>query len=390
MNRRTLLVFLSIAGLLLGGWGIWRLVGQRPTESVQSNLLGALSSAADGAFTRADGPRELRFPADQGPHPDFQTEWWYYTGNLTAQDGREYGFQLTFFRRALSAPAEQVQRLSNWGTNQIYLAHFALTDVSGKQFYYQERFERGAAGLAGAQVDPAYRVWLQDWQVNQTGATSFQLTAAQNGAALSLTLQDEKGPVLQGDRGYSQKGPDAGSASYYVSQTRLKAAGTVTLDGVKIPVSGLSWMDHEWSTSALSVGQVGWDWFSIQLDDGSELMAYTLRQADGSVDPYSRGTLIAADGSTRALQAADFTLKVEDSWKSPHSGGVYPAGWVLQIPSAGLTLRIHPALADQELNTSIIYWEGSVRVSGERNGKPVSGKGYTELTGYAQSLAGKF
>ncbi|HMN60926.1 MAG TPA: lipocalin-like domain-containing protein, partial [Anaerolinea sp.] len=340
-----------------------------------------------GDYARADGVRPFEFPKDMGPHPDFQTEWWYYTGNLKAENGQEYGFQLTFFRRALLGSEGQsilAQRSSAWATDQVYLAHFALTDVAGGQFHAFERFERGAEGL------PMYRVWLHDWSVEQTGPETYQLKAEQDGVALRLDLQDVKGLILQGDRGYSQKGPQPGNASYYVSQTRLRAGGEITVAGKTLAVSGTSWMDHEYSTSALSEGQVGWDWFSIQLDDGSEWMLYTIRRADGSIDPFSKGTLIAPDGTTRSLAAGDFTIEALDTWKSPHSGGVYPSRWRIQVPSEGLTLQIEPLIADQELNLSFVYWEGAVRISGECNGAAVSGKGYVELTGYAGSMAGEF
>jgi predicted secreted hydrolase len=387
MNRRrsqwaSIFIAVALFATLSGG------CAPKPLEQVQARLVGMPAEA--GSFARADGVRELTFPKDYGPHEDFQTEWWYYTGNLADENGREFGYQLTFFRRGLSGQAEQAGRSSAWASDQVYLAHFALTDAANNQFHAFERFERGAAGLAGAQGLPQYRVWLQDWSVEQSGDGAYRLSAAQEGVEIHLELKDTKGPVLQGDQGYSQKGEDIANASYYVSQTRLETSGQVGVGGSLLAVSGLSWMDHEFSTSALSAGQVGWDWFSIQLDDGSELMLYTIRRADGSIDPFSKGTVIGADGKTRALNAGDFMVEVLDSWKSPHSGGVYPARWRLQVPFAGLTLQIDPLIADQELNVSYIYWEGAVRVSGERDGGAVMGKGYVELTGYAQSLAGDF
>ena len=333
------------------GWaagcdGCRRLLGLglalRPRQAggVQARLEGL--PPAEGAFARADGPVELTFPKDHGPHPDFQTEWWYYTGNLQAADGRRYGYQLTFFRRAVSAPDERSLRESQWAADQVYLAHFALTDVDGGQFHAEERFERGAAGLAGAAGEPAFAVWLQDWRVEQTGEDTYRLAAAQEGVSIALELTDRKGPVLQGQQGYSQKGPEAGNASYYISQTRLESSGTVRVNGEEVAVSGWSWMDHEYSTSALSEGQVGWDWFSIQLDNDREMMVYTLRRADGSVDPYSKGTLIFEDGDTRTLTAEEFSIEATEAWTSPHSGAVYPAGWVIRVPGEGLELTVEP------------------------------------------------
>ena len=231
--------------------------------------------AASGEFERVTGPMDLQFPRDHGAHPDTQTEWWYATGNLDGPDGERYGFQLTFFRRALLGVDLREARGSAWGADQVYMAHFTLTDRENQQFYAYERLERGAVGLAGATGEGGMDVWLHDWKVMQTGADHYQLTAAEGGVRLELEMKDRKGPVLQGDRGYSRKGPEEGNASTYISQTRLETVGTLAIDGRQMQVQGLSWMDHEFSTSALSPGQIGWDWFSIQLDDGSELMMYT-------------------------------------------------------------------------------------------------------------------
>jgi predicted secreted hydrolase len=269
------------------------------------------------------------------------------------------------------------------------MAHFALTDAQGREHRAFERLGRGAAGLAGAQAAP-YEVWLDDWSVQEVRPGTVRLRAAQDGLALDLLLAERKGPILNGDRGYSQKGPDPGNASYYYSLTRLETSGTVQAGGRSFDVSGWSWMDHEWSTSSLSAGQVGWDWFSIQLDDGSELMVFQLRREDGSVDPFSSGTLIAADGTARRLDRGDFDIQVLDTWRSPQSGAAYPSGWTVSVPSAGLTLDIEPFLANQELSVSYAYWEGAVRVRGTRSDRPVTGSGYVELTGYAGSMAGQF
>jgi predicted secreted hydrolase len=352
-------------------------------------------------FEKANGSRVLRFPADQGPHPDFQTEWWYYTGNLETTDGRHFGYQLTFFRRALMPAADLVQRDSDWAANQVYMAHFALTDVGAGRFHNHELLARGAANLAGAQSAP-YRVWLYNWQVEQEGENKYKLQAAQDGIAIDLDLADTKGLVLQGTHGYSQKGPAPGDASYYISQTRLLSEGIVKVENEKFRVSGLSWMDHEFSTSALASDQVGWDWFSIQLgaangqsksgDSGepTEIMVFQIRKANGSIDPYSSGTLIYRDGRTRHLDKKDFEITSLDTWQSPRTKARYPSRWTVKIPSAQLDLQIEPYLADQELNVSYDYWEGAVKISGKYNGRPVIGNGYVELTGYAASMAGEF
>jgi predicted secreted hydrolase len=360
----------------------------RPGEpEVQAQLV-AIGDEATG-FARAEGPRPLLFPADHGPHPDYQTEWWYYTGNLENSDGRHFGYQLTFFRRALVPPAQRQDRSSNWATDQVYMAHFALTDVAGRRHQAFERFARGAAGLAGAQAAP-YGVWLEDWSVEEVEPNVVHLHAVQEDLALDLLLTDGKGPVLQGDGGYSQKGPEPGNASYYYSQTRLETWGTVQVGDTLYQVDGLSWMDHEFSTSALGPDQVGWDWFALQLDDDSELMVFQIRKADGSVDPFSSGTLVAPDGSTRHLSHKDFEIGVGATWRSPRSGATYPARWMVEVPTADLTLQIEPYLADQELNVSYTYWEGAVRISGEQAGSAISGSGYVEMTGYASSMQGQF
>lgn len=340
-------------------------------------------------YTRADGSQTVVFPRDFGPHLDYQTEWWYYTGNLDTADGRHFGYELTFFRGALLPPALAPERSSDWATNQIYMAHLALSDVDGNQFYAFQRFARGAAELAGAESDP-YHVWLEDWNVEQTGSGVYQLTASNEDIQLELQLTDEKGPVLHGDEGYSQKGPAAGNASYYYSQTRLATQGSIRIGDETFAVSGLSWKDHEYSTNVLSQGQVGWDWFSIQLDDNYEVMLYQIRREDGSIDPFSSGTLIAPDGSTTQLSREDFAIETHDTWQSPHSDAVYPMGWTLHIPRADLELELSPYMRDQELNLSTIYWEGAVSITGTHNGLKVNGDGYVEMTGYAVAFDGQF
>ena len=387
-------------GLLAALVGIPLLLSQREAPQVQARLVALADGGSDvqsEGYLRAREPKDLEFPVDHGPHLDYQTEWWYYTGNLIADGGQRFGYQLTFFRRALVPPPLRAERESQWAADQIYMAHFALTDVAGRDYQAFERFSRGAVGLAGAQATP-YRVWLEDWQVEEVepGVTRMRAQVgspdaaeSQGTLALDLLLTDRKGPVLQGDRGFSPKGPQPGNASYYYSLTRLETSGTVQVGGASYQVSGLSWMDHEWSTSGLAADQIGWDWFSIQLDDGSELMVFQLRKEDGSIDLYSSGTFVAPDGSTRHLGREDFEIRVEDSWRSPNSGATYPAGWTVFVPSLELTLAIDPYLSDQELIVSYAYWEGAVRVEGERAGQSVSGNGYVELTGYAGSMQGQ-
>jgi predicted secreted hydrolase len=349
-----------------------------------------LASAPVTGFAKAYAPRPFQLPLDNGPHVDFQTEWWYYTGNLQDAAGRHFGYQLTFFRRGLT-PGAAPPRTSSLATNQIYFAHFAITDVAGDKHHFAERFSRGAAGLAGASGAP-YQVWLEDWRADSLNAdgTRLQLHAKEGDFALDLTLDSRKPIVAHGDRGLSPKSAEAGNASYYLSYTRMNTTGTITLNGTASAVAGTSWFDHEWSTSALGPKAVGWDWFSLQLDDEREIMFFQMRRTDGTLEPVSGGTLVAADGSTRRLAAADVQLSGADTWHSPATGAAYPSAWRVVIPSAQLDLRVQPWLAQQEMLVSFAYWEGAVQISGTSAGQAITGNGYVELTGYAGSLQGQF
>ena len=377
------LLFLGAAALFIGLAGSNIL---QPQNS-GSGLIAEIETPV--GFQRADGPLDWTFPKDFGPHPDYQTEWWYYTGNLEGEKGERFGYQLTIFRRAVLPDIDRAERESAWATEQIYMGHFALSDLSTGEHYAFERFVRGAAGLAGAQAEP-YQVWLENWGIEQISESQYRLTAKQDEIALDLLLEDLKGPILHGDRGYSQKGPEKGNASHYYSQTRLESSGTLQTPNGSYQVSGLSWKDHEFSTSALSAGQVGWDWFSIQLVDGSELMVFQIRRSDGSIDPFSSGTWISPNGEVILLERKDFEIQVEDSWRSPNSGAEYPSKWILNIPLLDLNLAVSPLLADQELNVSYNYWEGAVDVDGTAKGASISGSGYVEMTGYASSIEGEF
>lgn len=390
MNRSRVPILLFLVILLVASVLFGYSVFTRPDQSqqAQAQIIGLDVAPSISEFERVTGPRSLKFPLDHGPHPDFQTEWWYYTGNLQTSDDRHFGYQLTFFRRALQPASLRQPRNSRLAVEQIYMAHLAISDVAGNQFYAFERFERGAADLAGASAVPLYQVWLHDWSVKQVSENEYRLHAEEEDVTLDLTLVDEKGIVLQGDKGYSRKGPEVGNASIYYSQPRLESTGEIILNGISYSVSGLSWLDREISTSALSEGQVGWDWFALQLDDGSELMVYLLRRADGSVDSFSKGIYIQPGKVAVNLEASDFQVVSGRTWRSPHTGADYPAQWKINIPSVDLSLQIEPFFADQELNLSFIYWEGAVRVDGTRAGKNLAGSGYVELTGYARSLEG--
>jgi predicted secreted hydrolase len=377
----------GVVGLAVVLFGI-SLVDVSSGGDVSASAVLASAPTSTEGYARAIEPYDWQFPADFGPHPDFQTEWWYYTGNLADETGRRFGFQFTIFRRAI-AP-DTVESESAWRTNQVYMAHFTVTDVEADQFYQHQRFSRGAADLAGATVEPRYRVWLEDWAISAVNdeATLTQITAAAEDVQIDLTLEQVKPPALQGDQGLSPKSADIGNASYYYSLSRLLTAGTITLDGVAYDVSGTTWKDHEFSTSALGSDAQGWDWFGLHLDDNRELMLGRIRLLDGGFDPVFGGLLILPDGSTRKLESDDFTLEVTDTWLSPHTGAEYPAGWQIVIDIgefAPLALTLTPLIADQELHEGIAYWEGAVRITGD-----VTGYGYAELTGYSGTMNGRF
>lgn len=331
--------------------------------------------------------RKLTFPADHYSHPDFKTEWWYYTGHLQSESGKSYGYQVTFFRFGLRDRQTDMKDKSLF--TELYMAHFALSDIGAKKFLYRERINRGYGDKAGAATD-RYLVWNEDWKIEGSNK-EHRIYAGDRGTTLRLALTSLKPPVLHGQNGLSQKGEGEGRASYYYSLTRMEAEGELTVDGKKEKVRGLSWMDHEFGSNQLREDQVGWDWFSIQLDNQTELMLYLMRRKDGSVDPYSSGTLIDAKGKTTHLALKDYRVEVQDRWRSSKSGANYPMKWKVTIPSAETTLEIQPAFPAQELitnrSTRVTYWEGAVGIRGTYKNKPVTGDGYVEMTGYAGKLA---
>lgn len=374
-----------LAGLLIVSVTIasaWLIVSIQPPQVVaRVSLLNDIASGV--GFSRADHVREFRFPEDHGPHPEFQTEWWYYTGNLETSNGRHFGFQLTFFRRAITSTLSP--RLSNWATNQVYFAHFGLTDVQANSHNSTERFERGSIGLAGASGTP-YRVWLDDWRADSLDGIGnrVRLYAKDSKSVIDLTLSADKPPVLHGENGYSIKSSGLGNASYYYSLSRLSTEGTMTVNGEIFRVTGLAWMDHEFSTTSLGENSVGWDWFSLQFTDKRELMYFQIRQRDSSIEPLSSGTLIEPDGTSKPIALNQIKLHALQTWKSGESGALYPSKWSLEIPSERLVLTVTPYIEDQEMRVSITYWEGAVHVEGMSNGVNISGKGYVEMTGYAK------
>lgn len=363
---------------------------QRPrTNAVAADsLVGVLVDENNAGYSLATVPGAVRFPRDLGPHYDYQTEWWYYTGNLETADGRLFGYQLTFFRRALAPPGEGVAiaDASSWRTTQVYMAHFAISDISNRGFYPAEKFSRQALGLAGASSEP-YAVWLDDWYARESNNNSVQLFARTQNTVLDLTLTQTLPPILQGNAGLSVKGAQPGNASNYYSLVRQESRGTVSVNGDTFMVSGLSWKDHEYMTSALAPEDVGWDWFGLQFYNGTALMLFQIRQADGSVTRFSSGTFVAGDGGVIALESSDFRIKTTDRWTSDQSGATYPIAWEIEIERIGLTLRGAALMANQELRLSRTYWEGAVALEGRYQGMPISGRGYVEMTGYVQRLS---
>jgi predicted secreted hydrolase len=385
MSRRKVLAIVPLCvAALLAGWFLRRAVAPLSAPSPLPASITALPGGEDpGGFARATAPRAFRFPDDHGQHPEFRHEWWYFTGNLREPGGRRFGYQLTFFRFALSP--DPPARASRWATNQAYMAHFAITDAQGKRFRHFERTGRGALGLAGATARP-FRVWLDDWSAEGKSASTLpiRLRATEAEASLDLVLDTARPIVLQGDRGLSRKSAASGNASYYYSMTRLATRGSVRVDGVSFPVEGNSWLDREWGSSSLEKGQAGWDWFALQLSDGRDLMFYRLRSGDNVTDPFSAGTLVLPDGSVRPLSADDVRIETLGYWKSPETGARYPSRWRMRLPSERLELEVIPLIPDQELRTSVRYWEGAVGIHGTSRGEPVEGDGYVELTGYGE------
>jgi predicted secreted hydrolase len=355
-------------------------------------LLAGGAWAGEG-FESPQPGRVFQFPRDHGAHPDYKTEWWYYVGHLKAASGESFGYQLTFFRVALRKPPPPgLKARSAWSLNTVYFAHLALSDAARQTFAFREKAGRDALGLSGAAAGPM-RVWIDDWQAELQGE-EFHLQAQDRGLGLDLVLKPLKPPALHGQGGYSRKSANSDAASYYYSLPRLDTRGTIVVDGRKLAVTGASWMDHEFFTGAMAPNLAGWDWFSLQLADGWEVMLYLLRQKDGTVDQASSGTLIDPQGHTRYLKRSDFQVKPTGAWTSPHTRAKYPAGWEIVIPGPGYHLRLTPTLPDQEIRAQVpaqvTYWEGEVKIEGVKNGAPVKGAGYAELTGYAGGLGGRF
>ncbi|HEY7378776.1 MAG TPA: lipocalin-like domain-containing protein [Steroidobacteraceae bacterium] len=363
----------------------------------------ALGARTANPYARADAPRAFVFPTDHAAHPQFRHEWWYFTGHLDGPQGERFGFEVTFFRLALQPPSQPLAGESHWRTSQLYAAHFAVTDPERRVFHSTERFARDALELAGASGSPL-RVWLDDWSLTLPqrssntlrqgpsdalpGDTSepWRLQAHDGPYRLALELRPQGPPVLNGDAGLSRKSSSTSAASYYYSIPRLAVTGVLARDEASMPVTGTAWLDREWGSDGLAPDEAGWDWFALQLEDGSTLMFYALRHQDGTRDAASAGTFVEASGEQQALRHDAVKISTQREWRSPR-GGRYPIDWHFEVATLGLDLRLRPILDEQELHTRPRYWEGAVDITGSRYGKPLQGRGYVELTGYANASA---
>src|SRR5579883_2533311 len=346
-------------------------------------ILLAWLPAAHAQYQAALPGYRYEFPRDHFNHEDYQTEWWYTTGNLKASDGREYGFELTFFRQGVD---RDPKKNDPWDIRDLYLAHLALSDVGAGKFYHTERTSRAGPGLAGVD-EKAGRIWNANWEIRWNGDSEIALRAVEPRFSITFLLHPEKQPVINGENGISQKGAGKGHASHYITFTRLQTSGTLQLNGKPISVSGTSWMDHEFFTNQLDSAQIGWNWLSLQLADDTELMLYQFRRKDASADPYSSGTYVDAQGKSLHLASTDFRLMATgEAWKSPGNSATYPIAWTIEIPNLGIKLNATTRLKSQELaglgNLAPNYWEGAIVLEGTRGGKAIHGVGYLEMTGY--------
>jgi predicted secreted hydrolase len=361
-----------------------------PQHNNNLDLNQMLGNQTDMGFAKADQPRSFSFPEDHAAHPDYRIEWWYLTGNLKSESttletgGNEFGYQITFFRTALQS--NPPHRQSRWASNQLWMAHLAVSDINQKKHYQQQRLSRGTLGLAGIQQQP-FKIWLDDWQItaNDNGNFPLHITAKDQQFSINLTVNSLKPVVLQGKQGLSQKSLEPGNASYYYSFTRLHTTGTLTVEDKEYQLNGLSWLDREWSSSALGKHQSGWDWFSLQLNNGEELMYYRMRnkknnRSNPTNTQGSQGKWINKDGTTINLTSKDVTLTPLEYWQA-ENGKRYPVSWKMAIPRLSQHLIIKAAINDQLMRTSVEYWEGSVTVH-SINSKQQIGQGYLEMTGY--------
>ena len=362
----------------------------RPASAVVAVMVafgltvGVLAQSEPGWREASPGYR-FEFPRDHASHPDYKLEWWYYTGNVETSSGRRFGYQVTFFRVGVDpAPANP----SAWSVRDLFMAHLAVSDPTDQRYRFDEKLTRAGPGLSGAAAE-TYRVWNEDWRAGLDADGRHVISARGGNVGVDLVLDEGKAPAINGVNGISQKGAQTGNASHYYSLTRMPTRGSLMIDEERFDIRGESWMDHEFGTSFLEREQQGWDWLSLQLSDGRELMLYQLRRGDGTRDPRSSGTLTDAQGRTTHLAERDFTMAKTGTTFRSSSGAVYPTGWSISVPGAGLSLSVTTLLANQELVTpaaGIAYWEGLVDAIGTAGGGSIAGRGYLEMTGYKGSL----
>jgi len=355
-----------------------------PPTTAPAGLGNWLGPTDASGYATATPGTALTFPEDHGAHPDFRIEWWYYTFRLSDPAGRDYGAQLALFRLATRPQAAATE---GWDSAQVFMAHLAVSELDAGRFHFSERLARPVLGLAGAASAP-HRVWVENCRVEERPtepgqAMSRRIDCRQEGLELALDLASAQPPVLHGKQGYSRKASHGESASFYYSFPRIAVHGHLTVpDSAAVAVQGQGWFDHEWSSGLLPTSTVGWDWLSLTLDNGEALMLFRLRDAGGDSREV-RGSLIAADGGLRSFVAPASAMQGSRPWRSPHSSARYPLAWKIELDDFDLRLQVDAELDDQELNTSVRYWEGAVRASGSHKGVPVKAQGYLEMTGYA-------
>lgn len=383
MKLLVILLLLSVTTLLffhfIEGTNIVAAAGNYSVSDI-------MSSGDSLGFEKALTVRKFSFPDDHFPHDSFRTEWWYFTGHLKTGDGKSYGYQFTIFRTALIPVMPE--NTSDFTTTQLYSVHFTVSDFSEETFRFCEDFVRGDGSTGG------FNKKKTEFNVNRnrlrilpgndaTGiADTFLIDAVNGDLKLSLRLVPAKKIVLHGDEGLSKKSYSEGNASYYYSYTEMNTAGTIITGGRVYEVNGRSWMDREWSTSALEKDQRGWDWFSIALEDGSELMLFKIRGQDNKSVSFSKGSYIDPAGNVKNLTASEIVI-TEISFEEMKSGHRYPSGWEIWVKGEDMKFRVKTLLKDQELLVSVPYYEGGISVSGKKRGSKIAGKGYAELTGYA-------
>jgi len=346
-----------------------------------------LACPASGEWLPALPGWDFQFPRDHDSHPGFKTEWWYFTGNLRAENGQDFGYQLTFFRQGVREPGSPASA-SRFVVDDVKFAHFAITEISGGRFHHSQRFSRGAFGEAGF-GDGNRTAWIQDWTCERTGTNEFHLKANEGEVSLDLRLTSTKLPVIHGWNGASQKAEGQGRASHYYSLTRLATEGSITIGTKPLSVTGTSWFDHEWATNQLAADQKGWDWFSLHFDDGTELMLFQIRTDGKNRDPHSSGTFVFEDGSDLKIGNAGFELEAVAWWRSEETAAQYPLEWRLSARAIDLDVTVKARFKNQELTEKpFAYWEGAIEAEGLRNGKTVKAKGYLEMTGYAGKIIG--